>query len=74
MIGNQLHISLYRYNPEEDKFPYMKKYKIDKPKKDIMVLDLLNLLKEEDQSISYTVLQRWYVGIQAAVALLKFLA
>jgi Succinate dehydrogenase/fumarate reductase, Fe-S protein subunit len=53
MFGNQLHISLYRYNPEEDKFPYMKNYKIDKPKKDIMVLDLLNLLKEEDQSISY---------------------
>ena len=53
MFGNKLEVSMYRYNPEEDKFPYMKQYKIDKPIKDIMVLDLLNLLKEEDQSISY---------------------
>ena len=47
MFRNKLEISLYRYNPEEDKFPYMKKYVIDKPERDIMVLDLLNLLKEE---------------------------
>ena len=53
MFGNKLQVSLYRYNPEEDKFPYMKKYSIDKPERDIMVLDLLHLLKEEDQSISY---------------------
>ena len=52
MFRNKLEISLYRYNPQEDKFPYMKKYIIDKPERDIMVLDLLNLLKEEDQSIS----------------------
>ena len=30
MSGNQLEVSMYRYNPEQDKFPYMKKYKIDK--------------------------------------------
>ena len=53
MFGNKLKVSLYRYNPEEDKFPYMKNYVIDKPERDIMVLDLLHLLKEEDQSISY---------------------
>ena len=53
MSGNQLEVSMYRYNPEQDKFPYMKKYKIDKPARDIMVLDLLHLLKEEDESISY---------------------
>ena len=53
MLSNKLHVSLYRYNPEEDQFPYMKKYTIDKPDRDIMVLDLLHLLKEEDQSISY---------------------
>ena len=52
MFGNKLKVSLYRYNPEEDKFPYMKNYVIDKPERDIMVLDLLHLLKEEDQSIS----------------------
>ena len=53
MLNNKLEVSMYRYNPEVDKFPYMKTYSISKPSKDIMVLDLLNLLKEEDQSISY---------------------
>jgi succinate dehydrogenase / fumarate reductase iron-sulfur subunit len=50
---SKLEISLYRYNPENDKFPYMKTYSVEKPSKDIMVLDLLHLLKEEDESISY---------------------
>lgn len=49
----ELSVSLYRYNPEQDKFPYMKNYKLKKPEKDIMVLDLLNMLKEEDATISY---------------------
>ena len=53
MISNKLKVSLYRYNPEEDKFPYMKEYSIEKPDRDIMVLDLLHLLKEDDQSISF---------------------
>ena len=48
-----LNVSLYRYNPEQDKFPYMKRYKVKKPEKDIMVLDLLNMLKEDDATISY---------------------
>ena len=50
MLTNQLEVSMYRYNPEQDEFPYMKKYKIEKPARDIMVLDLLHLLKEEDES------------------------
>ena len=33
----ELSVSLYRYDPEQDKFPYMKNYKIKKPEKDIMV-------------------------------------
>ena len=49
----ELSVSLYRYNPEQDKFPYMKNYKVKKPEKDIMVLDLLNMLKEDDATISY---------------------
>ena len=48
-----LNINIYRYNPEEDKFPYMKSYEIEKPQKDIMVLDLLHLLKESDTSLSF---------------------
>ena len=49
----ELSVSLYRYNPEQDNFPYMKNYKVKKPEKDIMVLDLLNMLKEDDATISY---------------------
>ena len=41
----ELSVSLYRYNPEQDKFPYMKNYKVKKPEKDIMVLDLLICLR-----------------------------
>ena len=50
---SSLEVNLYRYNPETDKFPYMKTYNIEKPSRDIMVLDLLHLLKEGDESISY---------------------
>ena len=46
-------VNIYRYNPETDKFPYMQTYKIEQPKVDIMVLELLNIIKEEDPSISY---------------------
>lgn len=48
-----LEINLYRYNPEKDKFPFMQQYQIKKPEKDIMVLDLLHLIKEEDNSLSF---------------------
>ena len=48
-----LKINIYRYKPEQDKFPYMKNYEVEKPQKDIMVLDLLHLLKETDSSLSF---------------------
>ena len=48
-----INIEIYRYNPEKDKFPYMQVFKVDKPVKDIMLLDLLHILKEQDTSISY---------------------
>ena len=48
-----LEINLYRYNPEKDKFPFMQQYQIKKPEKDIMVLDLLHLIKEEDNTLSF---------------------
>ena len=53
MSSNALEISMYRYNPEQDKFPYMKKYTIEKSVRDIMVLELLHLLKESDDTILY---------------------
>ncbi|MBD5770257.1 succinate dehydrogenase iron-sulfur subunit [Marinomonas colpomeniae] len=47
-------VSIYRYNPEKDDAPYMQDYQIELPEgKDLMVLDVLNLLKAQDPSISY---------------------
>lgn len=47
-------VSVYRFNPEVDKTPYMQDYEVELPGgKDLMVLELLELLKEQDPSISY---------------------
>lgn len=47
-------VSIYRYNPEVDDAPYMQDYEVELPEgKDLMVLDVLNLLKAKDPSISY---------------------
>ncbi|WP_425325718.1 succinate dehydrogenase iron-sulfur subunit [Piscirickettsia salmonis] len=44
---------VYRYNPDVDKAPYMQEYNLDIPKgSDMMVLDALERLKEEDQTIA----------------------
>ena len=48
-----LNVEVYRYNPETDKAPYMKSYQVDTKGRDIMVLDVLELLKVEDNSLSY---------------------
>lgn len=48
-----LNVEIYRYNPETDKEPYMKSYEVDTKGRDIMVLDVLELLKAEDNSLSY---------------------
>ncbi|GGC77901.1 succinate dehydrogenase iron-sulfur subunit [Marinobacter halophilus] len=47
-------VSLYRYNPESDNAPYMQDVEVDIPEgKDLMVLDVLNLIKERDSSMAY---------------------
>ena len=47
-------VSIYRFNPEVDKRPYMQDYDVDVPAgKDLMVLDVLNLAKEQDVSLSF---------------------
>ncbi len=47
-------VSLYRYNPEVDAKPSMQDYELELPAgKDLMVLDVLELLKRKDPSISY---------------------
>lgn len=48
-----LKVQIYRYNPETDNAPYMKTYEIDTQGKDLMVLDVLELLKAQDESLAY---------------------
>lgn len=47
-------VSVYRYNPEVDKKPYMQDYQVEMPGgKDLMVLDVLALIKEQDPTLTY---------------------
>ena len=47
-------VSVYRYNPETDKKPYMMDFDVAIPEgKDLMVLDVLNLIKEQDPTLVY---------------------
>jgi len=49
-----MQVSLYRYNPEVDEVPTMRDMTVDLPEgKDLMVLDVLALLKAEDPTLSY---------------------
>ena len=47
-------VSIYRYNPETDIKPYMKDVELDIPAgKDLMVLDVLELVKDLDPTVAY---------------------
>ncbi|MCH8543238.1 MAG: succinate dehydrogenase iron-sulfur subunit [Alcanivorax sp.] len=46
-------VSIYRYNPETDREPYMQDYEVDIAGKDLMVLDVLALIKDRDSSLTY---------------------
>jgi succinate dehydrogenase / fumarate reductase iron-sulfur subunit len=47
-------VSIYRYNPETDKKPYMQDYDVVMPEgKDLMVLDVMHLVKEADTTVSF---------------------
>ena len=48
-----LQVSVYRYNPDTDSEPFMKDYQIDTGGKDLMVLDVLALVKEKDATMAY---------------------
>ena len=49
-----LNVSLYRYNPETDNTPYMEDFTVDTGDRDLMVLDVLELIKAEyDGSVTY---------------------
>jgi len=49
-----MQVSLYRYNPETDEVPWMQEVEFDLPEgKDLMVLDVMGMIKERDQSFTY---------------------
>ena len=49
-----LQVSLYRYNPETDEAPYMQDFSVDTGDRDLMVLDVLELIKaDHDGSVTY---------------------
>ena len=49
-----MEISVYRYNPDTDNAPYMQDFDLEIPGgRDLMVLDVLELLKEQDPSVTY---------------------
>lgn len=50
---SMLQVSLYRYNPETDSAPYMEEFQIDTQGRDIMVLDVLAMAKEQDSGLAF---------------------
>ena len=48
-----LKVSVYRYNPDQDEKPFMQDFQVNTDGKDLMVLDVLALIKEQDQGFSY---------------------
>ncbi|WP_048307178.1 succinate dehydrogenase iron-sulfur subunit [Halomonas sp. PR-M31] len=48
-----LQVSIYRYNPETDSAPYMQEFQVDTQGRDMMVLNVLELIKQQDSSTAY---------------------
>ena len=49
-----MHVSVYRYNPDHDEVPKMVSYEVELPEdRDIFVLDLLHMIKDQDTTLSY---------------------
>lgn len=49
-----LQVSVYRFNPETDAAPKMQEYKVETGGKDLMVLDVLEMIKaEHDATVTY---------------------
>ena len=47
-------VSVYRYNPEQDKAPIMQDFEVEIPEgKDVMVLDVLQMIKDQDPTLAY---------------------
>ncbi|MFG6667881.1 succinate dehydrogenase iron-sulfur subunit [Halomonas sp. HNIBRBA4712] len=50
---SNLQVSIYRYNPETDSAPYMQEFQVDTKDRDLMVLDVLHLMKEQDSGLAF---------------------
>jgi succinate dehydrogenase / fumarate reductase iron-sulfur subunit len=48
-----LQVSIYRYHPETDSEPTMQDFQVDTGGKDLMVLDVLELIKGQDTTVAY---------------------
>ncbi|MBV1879700.1 MAG: succinate dehydrogenase iron-sulfur subunit [Pseudomonadales bacterium] len=49
-----MQVSVYRYDPDKDQKPYMQDFDVTIPTdRDIMVLKLLEMLKEQDETVTY---------------------
>jgi succinate dehydrogenase / fumarate reductase iron-sulfur subunit len=48
-----LQVSIYRYNPETDAEPYMQDVQVETGDKDLMVLDVMELIKAQDETVVY---------------------
>lgn len=46
-------VSIYRYNPETDREPWMKDYEVDTGGQDLMVLDVITRVKEQDSTLAF---------------------
>jgi succinate dehydrogenase / fumarate reductase iron-sulfur subunit len=47
-------VSIYRYNPDIDNQPRMQDYQVELPQgKDLMVLDVMQLVKDQDTTVTY---------------------
>jgi len=49
-----MQVSVYRYNPDVDEVPQMRDMTVELPEgKDLMVLDVMEMLKKQDPTLSY---------------------
>ncbi|MAM58393.1 MAG: succinate dehydrogenase iron-sulfur subunit [Salinicola sp.] len=50
---SNLQVSVYRYNPETDSAPYMQEFQVDTQGRDLMVLNVLTMIKDQDSSLAF---------------------
>ncbi|GAB2791929.1 succinate dehydrogenase iron-sulfur subunit [Halomonas shantousis] len=50
---SMLQVSIYRYNPETDSAPYMQEFQLDTQGRNLMILNVLELLKQQDSTLAY---------------------